>query len=106
MSKTEVIIKSGGKDKTSREEVTKDLTKEMVMDVIKEHIKELLKPYVPYTDLVLEIRRKFPGTEESRIGEVIGILKNEKKLDEARIRRARLLFPVAMIKLYLASSQG
>jgi len=75
------------------------------MEIIKDHIKEGIKPYVPYTELLKKIRQKFPGTEESKVSELIGILKNEKKLDEIRIRRARLLFPVAMIRLYLASDQ-
>jgi hypothetical protein len=52
-----------------------------LLQVVKAYIKEEKKPYIPFGDLLRGIGQKHPGTEESKVNELIRILKNREEQD-------------------------
>jgi hypothetical protein len=81
------------------------ITKDEVMRLVDDYIKNQVKPYIPYGELLKAAKETHPGIEERTLTEIIGVLKNDERLGESRIRRVRFLFPSEMIRNYLRASE-
>lgn len=93
----------GLKDKAKAE--VKIYTEDEVMHIVKDFIGEQEQSYVPLGRLEQAVKVKFPKTTKTDLEQRIGVLKNKGKLGEKRVKGARLLFPLAMIKLYMESQE-
>jgi hypothetical protein len=83
----------------------KMIDKDNLIQTVKEYVKENKKPYIAYGHLLEKVRLKYPKTEKSKVEQLLGVLKSEGKLEETRIRRERLFFPLKMVELYVKSDE-